>query len=158
MSDDANRVWELMEKISICMLANWDGGELRSRPMAAFVRRKNNAIYFLTDARHHKDDDIRQYPRMCLAFADPGGEKFVSLSGHADVSADRAVIRELWSTPAKAWWDSPDDPNIRMLKVTPDDAQFWEGPGKVVSIVKMTVAAMTGHRPDLGDSKKVAMR
>ncbi|ARP99018.1 pyridoxamine 5'-phosphate oxidase family protein [Pseudorhodoplanes sinuspersici] len=157
MSKDAERVWDLMEKISICMLANWDGVELRSRPMGAFVRRKNNAVYFLTDARHHKDDDIKKYPQVCLAFADPGSQKFVSLSGHAEVSADRTAIKELWSTPAKAWWDSPDDPNIRVLKVVPDDAQFWEGPGKVVSTVKMAVAAMTGNRPDLGDNRKVAM-
>jgi general stress protein 26 len=157
MSNDAERVWDLMEKISICMLANWDGAELRSRPMGAFVRRKNNAVYFLTDARHHKDDDIKQYPKVCLAFADPGNQRFVSLSGHAEVSADRTAIKELWATPAKAWWDSPDDPNIRVLKVVPDDAQFWEGPGKVVSTVKMAVAAMSGNRPDLGDNKKVAM-
>lgn len=157
MSNDAERVWDLMEKISISMLANWDGAELRSRPMGAFVRRKNNAVYFLTEARHHKDDDIKQYPKVCLAFADPGNQRFVSLSGHAEVSADRTAIKELWSTPAKAWWDSPDDPNIRVLKVVPDDAQFWEGPGKVVSTVKMAVAAMSGNRPDLGDNKKVAM-
>jgi general stress protein 26 len=158
MSDDAGRVWELMEKISICMLASWDGKELSSRPMGAYIRRKENAVYFLTDARHHKDDDIRQFPKVCLAFADPGSQKFVSLSGPAKVSADRATIRELWSTPAKAWWDSPDDPNIRVLTVTPDDAQFWEGPGKVVSTIKMAVAAATGNRPAMGDNKKVAMR
>ncbi len=37
MTDDTDRVWELMEKISICMLASWDGKELSSRPMGAFV-------------------------------------------------------------------------------------------------------------------------
>jgi general stress protein 26 len=158
MNDSAERVWDLMEKISICMLASWDGGELTSRPMAAFVRRKNNAVYFLTDARHHKDDDIRNFPKVCLAFADPSNERFVSLSGPAEVSSDRGVIRELWSTPAKAWWDSPDDPNIRILKVMPDEAQYWEGPGKAVSTIKMAIAAATGRRPDMGDNKKVAMR
>jgi hypothetical protein len=44
-----------------------------------------------------------------------------------------------------------------MLKVTPDEAQFWEGPGKVVSTVKMAIAAATGKRPDMGENKKVAM-
>ena len=158
MTADAERVWDLMDKISICMLASWNGQELASRPMAAFVRRKNNAVYFLTDVRHHKDDDIREFPKVCLAFADPGSERFVSLSGTAEVSADRAVIRELWSTPAKAWWDSPEDPNIRMLKVTPEEAQYWEGPGKVLSTVKMAIAAATGQRPDMGANEKVAMR
>jgi general stress protein 26 len=158
MSDDVERVWDLMDRIAICMLANWDGQELRSRPMSAFVRRRNNAVYFLTDVCDHKDDDIRAYPKVCLAFADPGGQRFVSLSGRAEVSADRNVIRELWSTPAKAWFDSPDDPNIRMIKVTPEEARFWEGPGKIVSAVKMALAAVGGQRPDLGESRKVGMR
>ncbi len=158
MNDNVERVWDLMESISVCMLANWDGRELRSRPMGAFVRRRNNAVYFLTDVRDHKDEDIRAYPKVCLAFADPGAQKFVSLSGHAEISKDPAVIRELWSTPAKAWFDSPDDPNIRMIKVTPVDAQFWDGPGRIVSAVKMAVAAASGRRPEMGDNEKVAMR
>ena len=32
---DAERVWDLMEKISICMLSTHDGEQIRSRPMAA---------------------------------------------------------------------------------------------------------------------------
>jgi general stress protein 26 len=158
MNDDTEHVWDLMERISVCMLASWDGRELTSRPMGAFVRRRNNAVYFLADARHHKDDDIRKFPKVCLAFADPANGRFVSLSGQAEVSADRGMIRDLWSTPAKEWWDSPDNPHIRMLKITPEEAQFWDGPGKVVSTVKMAIAAATGRRPELGENRKVAMR
>lgn len=72
MSDDTERVWDLMEKISICMLASWNGTELTSRPMGAFVRRKNNAVYFLTDARQHKDDDIRNFRRYASPLPIPG--------------------------------------------------------------------------------------
>lgn len=155
--DETDRVWQLMEKIAICMLANWNGEELRSRPMGAYVRRADNTVYFLADARHYKDDEIARYPKVCLAFSDTGGQKYVSLSGHAEVTDDRGTIKELWSTPAKAWWDSPDDPNIRLLKVTPHDAQYWDAPGTVVSNVKMAVAAVTGQRPDLGERRKVAL-
>src|SRR4051812_19566791 len=48
---DSDRVWELMDKISTCMLTTHDGGQIRSRPMAAFVRRDEDAVYFLGDAR-----------------------------------------------------------------------------------------------------------
>jgi general stress protein 26 len=119
MTDDVTRVWGLMKKIGICMLASWDGRELHARPMGAYVRREDNAIFFLTDARRHKDEEIQQYGKVCLAFADTSGQKYVSLAGHAEVSNDRGKVRELWGTPAKAWWGSPDDPNIRVLKVTP---------------------------------------
>lgn len=50
-----------------------------------------------------------------------------------------------------------DDPNIRVLKIVPEDAEFWDAPGQVVSYVKMATAAITGKRADLGDNRKVAM-
>ena len=155
MADDADRVWELMTSISICMLTTHDGELIRSRPMGAFVRREEDAVYFLTDARRHKDEEILQNPNVCLAFAD--GQRFASVTGRATVSRDGGMIRELWSTPAKAWWDNPDDPNIRLLTVTPNDAEFWEGPGKVVGTIKMLAAAATRTRPDMGENRKVAM-
>jgi general stress protein 26 len=153
--DDAKRVWELMEKISICMLTTHDGEQIRSRPMAAFVRRDDDAIYFLTDANNHKDEEIADNPNVGLAFAD--GSKFVSVTGHASISRDAAKISELWGPSAKAWWDSPDDPNIRVLTVRPVDAEFWDGPGKIVGTIKMLAAAATSSRPNYGDNRKVAM-
>ena len=139
------------------MLATWNGSELRSRPMDARVRRKESAIYFLTDARHLKDDEVARYPKLNLAFADTGAMKYVSLSGEAKVTNDRAKIKELWEPTAKAWWDSADNPNIRLLTVTPTDAEYWDSPGKTISMVKMVVAAATGSRPNLGKNEKVAM-
>ena len=153
--NDADRVWQLMQQISICMLTTHDGEKIRSRPMGAYARQEDDAIYFLSDARRHKDEEIRDNPNVCLAFAD--GHKFVSVTGRAVVSRDKSKIKELWGTPAKAWWDSPDDPNIRLLTVKPDDAEFWEGPGKVVATIKMMAAAATKSRPDLGENRKVAM-
>ncbi|RWO69739.1 MAG: general stress protein [Mesorhizobium sp.] len=160
MSDgnsDLDRVWKLMDRIGFCMLATREGDDIRSRPMAALVVRDENAIYFLTDVDSHKDDEIEAEPNVGLAFADSGGQKYVSVSGLAAVSNDRAKIRELWSTPAKAWWDSADDPSIRVLKVTPKDAQYWDSPGTVVSYVKMLAAAVSDSRPEIGDTGKVRM-
>ena len=151
------RAWELMKKIGFAMLVTRDGDKLRARPMSAYLRREENAIYFLTDARRHKDEEIARNPSINLSFADAGSQKYVSLTGTAVVSNDRAKIKELFSTPAKAWWDSAEDPNIRVLKVTPDDAEFWDSPGTVISYVKMAAAAVTNTRPDLGENRKVAI-
>ena len=154
---DTDRAWDLMKKIGFAMLVTRDGDRLRARPMSAYLERENNAIYFLTDARHHKDDEIARSPNVNLSFADAGDQNYVSVSGTADVSNDRARIRQLFSTPAKAWWNSAEDPNIRVLKVTPDIAEFWDSPGTVISYVKMAAAAVTGARPEIGDNRKVAM-
>lgn len=151
------RTWELMKKIGFAMLVTRDGDKLRARPMSACFRRDENAIYFLTDARRHKDEEIAGHPSVNLSFSDSGSMKYVSLTGTAVISNDRAKIKELFSTPAKAWWDSAEDPNIRVLKITPDDAEFWDSPGTVISYVKMAAAAVTNTRPDLGDNRKVQM-
>jgi len=156
-SADIDRAWNLMEKIGFAMLVTRDNGRLRARPMRAFVERSDTAIYMLTDARRHKDNEIASDPEINLSFADAGDQKYVSVSGIATVSNDRAKIKELFSTPAKAWWESADDPNIRVLKITPHDAEFWDTPGSVISYVKMAAAAVTGTRPDIGDNRKVAI-
>ena len=103
---DTERVWELMKKIGICMLASWDGKELQARPMGAYVRPEENAVFFLADRRHHKDDDINTYRKVCLAFSDTGGQKYVSIAGNAEVLDDRSKIHDLWGVEAKAWWNS----------------------------------------------------
>jgi general stress protein 26 len=154
---DADRAWDLMKKIGFAMLVTRDGDKLRARPMSAYLERDENAIYFLTDARRHKDEEIARNPGINLSFANASDQKYVSVTGTAVVSNDRAKIKELFSTPAKAWWSSADDPDIRVLKITPDDAEFWDSPGSVISYVKMAAAAVTGSRPNLGDNRKVAL-
>jgi general stress protein 26 len=154
---DQDRVWSLIERIGQCMLVTHDGGELRARPMSAHVARDEDCIYFLTDARNHKDDEVEINDQVCLTFADNGNYVFVSISGTANVMDDRAKVHELWSTAAQAFWDSKDDPNIRVMRVRPHQAEFWDSPGKVVTAVKMAAAAVTGGRPDLGDNRKVTL-
>lgn len=155
--NDVDRVWTLMDKISFCMLSTREGDDIRARPMAAHTAREENAVYFLTDADSAKDADVARNPHVGLAFADAGGQKYVSVSGTAEVLNDRAKIKELWSTWAKAWWGGPDDPAIRLLKVTPKDAQYWDSPGTVVSYVKMLAAAVSSARPSVGDNAKVSL-
>lgn len=155
--DDTKQAWDLMEKIGFAMLVTNDGDKLRARPMAAHIERDHNQIYFLTDARRHKDDEIARNPNINLSFADTSAQKYISVCGIAAVSNDRSKIKELFSTPAKAWWDSADDPNIRALKVTPVDAEYWNSPGSVVSYIKMAVAAVSKTRPEIGENRKVAL-
>ena len=52
MSKDTDHVWDLMENITTCMMVTRDARELRARPMAAYVRRHEDAIYFLIDRRN----------------------------------------------------------------------------------------------------------
>src|SRR5215217_7878529 len=154
---DIDRVWKLMETVHFCMFSTWTGSRLRSRPMSASLDRHENVIRFLADARQHKDEEVRAYPEVCLAFSDPRRQKYVSISGQVHISNDRAMIKNLWSLPAKAWWQTADDPNIRVITVMPEEAEWWDSPGTVVSYISMAAAAVTGSRPAVGEHRRASI-
>ncbi|KQK31698.1 general stress protein [Bosea thiooxidans] len=156
---DQKRVWDLIDSIKFAMLVTHDGqgDELRARPMHAHGRREEDAIYFLTDRRHDKDDEIQINDNVCLAFADTGGQRYLSVTGTATVLDDRDRVHALWEVGNEAFWDGEDDPNIRVLRVRPSSAEFWDSPGKIVTSVKMAAAALTGSKPKLGENRKVAL-
>jgi general stress protein 26 len=137
------------------MLASLDGEKIRARPMAAYPREGEGVVFFLTDARGHKDEEIARDENVCLIFAEPKDGKYLTVTGRARVTDNRTLVHELWNTAAEAWWDGPDDPGIRVLEVNPEDAQFWEGPHGLVATVAMVIAAATSNPPVMGDQRKV---
>src|SRR5690606_36487817 len=71
------RIWELAEKIDICMFTTWDGKRQRSRPLSARVKRDEHAVYFLVDVEGSKNAEIEQFPWVSCAWADNSNWKYV---------------------------------------------------------------------------------
>jgi len=115
------------------------------------------AIYFLVDENGSKNWEAEKYPAVALAFMDTGKNEYLTIAGHADVSNNRAKIKALFSPFAKAWWDSADDPAIRLLTVWPSEAEIWEGPNRLVAGAIMLAAAATNRRPPVGEHGQVRM-
>ena len=69
------------------------------------------------------------------------------------------MIHELWSPIDKAWFEQgEDDPNISVIKVIPTDGHYWDTKnGKLISMLKIAVAAVTGKetRPGVAGNIKV---
>ena len=128
---------------------------MRARPMAMRPARAEGVIYFLTDVDAPKAEEIRRNESICLALADNRSQKYVSITGHAELIDDRNRIREVWSIYDKAFWPDKDDPRIRVLRVTPESAEFWEGAGTVVTAVKLVAAMASGERMNVGANEKV---
>jgi len=163
MSDraaDIDRVWTLIDDIPVAMVVTHDGrGEhMRARPMAIRPRREEGAIYFLTDADAPKAAEVGSKNTVCLALADNKSQKYVSITGHAEIIDDRDRVKQIWSMYDKAFWSDKNDPRIRVLRVTPESAEFWEGAGRVVTAVKLAAAIASGERMNVGEDKKVEFR
>ena len=155
--EHVERIWTLAKRIGIAMFVTWDGKAPRARPFAATVEKDEGAIYFLTDINSEKDGQIAEQPMVSVSFSDHKHSKYVALTGKATMSNDRAKIKQLWSPFAKAWWDGPEDPSIRVIKVIPHDAELWDSPGRIVTTISMLTAAVTGRSPKIGENAKVVL-
>jgi general stress protein 26 len=128
--------------------------------MHAIPDREAGCLWFITDQRGTKDEEIRAAPDVCLAFADTASNTYLSMTGYAEMLRDAAKARELWNNEAQAWWPKgPTDPDVRVLHVVPDHAEYWDTRGNSITVtLKLTVARLTGNPPDLGENKEVQLR
>lgn len=151
-----------LEGMRVAMLTSRDGdGTLHTRPMAAQEIEDDAELWFFTDDRSAKADEIARDPQVAVAFADPGDSKYVSISGRADLVHDPAKVRELWNPFVKAWFpDGPETPGLALLRVRIDRAEYWDSPSStVVKLAGLAKALATGERADdLGENRKLDPR
>jgi general stress protein 26 len=152
-------IWKNIQQLSDCMLVTRDNTSLRSRPMRGIARQDDNAIWFITAKTSHKDDEIARDPQACLCYSDKSSNTYVSLSGAVDMTDDPEQIHALWNAGAQAYFNAgPDDPNIILLKFTPDFGEYWDSPSNPVLLaIQFIKSKVTGEKPKLGENKKVAM-
>ena len=154
--NEIDRVWDIIENNSVGMLTTQFAGGLRSRPLDARPDREAGAIFFVTDARSHKEDEIAARPDVCFVIVIPGDNIYLSITGRACVTRDPAKARDIWKKTDDVWWPGgPDDPNARVLRIDPVTAELWDGPSSsLVAAYEFAKARITGEKPNLGENRK----
>src|SRR5829696_8940128 len=157
--DSTDRIWDIVEKVGVCMLTTRFAGGLRARPVEARPDRDAGMIFFVTDVRGAKDDEIAAHPEVCLTFIDPNDKAYLSITGTAAVSRDPKKAAEIWHKTDDVWWPGgPEDPNARVLRIEPSTAELWDGPSsKAVAVYEFARARLTGAKPNLGEKRKVTV-
>jgi general stress protein 26 len=154
------RIWDVVEKAGVCMMTTRFSGGLRARPLEARADRDAGTIWFLTDRRAAKDDEIEAFPDICLTFIYPKEKVYLSMSGRASVARDTNRARELWNEEQQAWWPGgPTDPNVLVIRFKPERAEIWDGPASsAVASYEFAKARVTGKRPNLGEKRKSTIK
>jgi general stress protein 26 len=155
--DQLMTVTEIMEEARVAVLTYVSPeGRLVSMPMGTQDFEHPGTTWFLTERGTDKVAAIEADPRVNVAYSSKAG--WVSLSGTARVSEDRAKLRELWDASAGAFMTGgPDDEQNVLLEVDGETAEYWESPGKVTAAVQVAKGLVTDARPDLGDNDTVRL-
>ncbi len=138
---------ELIKDIDIAMLTTVDNdGTLRSRPMSTQQTEFDGDLLFLTGADTAKAYEIGRDSRVNVSYAKPDDQRFISVSGTATLLNDRAKIDELWSPIYKVFFpNGKDDPNLRVLKVTVDKAEYWDTKGIIPTVIAFAQRVVGQH-------------
>ncbi|GAC1556932.1 MAG: hypothetical protein NVS2B9_19960 [Myxococcales bacterium] len=155
------KVGELVRGIEIAMLTMADAdGSLRSLPMYTQKTEFDGTVWFMTGKSTRKVVEIENDRHVCLSYADPKTSRYVSLSGRASLVDDRKKIDELWSPLYRAFFpDGKDDPDIVLLRVDVESAEYWDTPGsKVVQVLGFAKAILTGQAYHPGEYEQVKLQ
>lgn len=152
--EEANlKLKELAESIKVCLFCTkLSSTPFVTRPMAISQVDEDGKMWFLSKSDSHKNVDIQQDEKVQLIFADPSSSHFLSVYGEADIFTDEKSIEKAWTPLAKAWFTGgKDDPALTAIRIYPLDAHYWDTKdGKVISLIKIATAALTGTTMDGG--------
>lgn len=152
------KLGEMIKGIDIGMMTTEDeDGALRSRPMRLQQAESDNVLWFYSKANSGKSHEIKHNAQVGISFARPDKQNYVSVSGRAEIVRDQAKIDELWSPLHKAWFpDGKDDPQLTLIKVTVEKAEYWDSPtNPVVLVAGFLKTAVTGKASQMGENEKV---
>jgi general stress protein 26 len=160
-TNDLTKLYELVEDIEIAMMTTRRrDGHLRARAMATQRRAAGADLWFVTLSDAGKLDDLRHDPHLNLAYYRDGNKEWISVSGLAMTSTDRAKIAELYAPDWKIWFPdngdpragSPDDPRIVLIGVTIHAAEFLEVNKPLpVLLFELVKGWVTSKEPELGE-------
>lgn len=155
-----DRVWDVIDKVAVCMMTTRFRQGLRARPLEARPDRNDGIIWFLSDRRGAKDDEIEAFPEICLTFLYPKDKVYLSISGTASVARDTERAKHLWNDEQQAWWpEGPSDPNVLVIRFKPERAEIWDGPASsAIASFEFAKARATGRKPNLGEKRKSTVK
>ncbi len=160
-SEAVAKLSKLINGIQFTMMTTIDTeGCLRSRPMATQQTEFDGTLWFFTGASTTKVSEIGHDQHVNLSYADPTHNRYVSVSGRAQMVRDSAKAKELWNPMLKAWFPKGlEDPELALLRVDVEKAEYWDSPAStVVYIVGFLKAIATGKKlENAGDHEKLRM-
>ena len=149
---------DLIKGIKVAMMTTVEeDGSLRSRPMWTHDRDFDGELWFFTREHSPTVSEVEHDHHVSLAYSDPSRDRYVSVSGRCRLVLDKEKARELWNPTLKAWFpEGLDDPELALLCVRVERAEYWDTPNsRMVQLVGMVKAALTGTPYSPGDNQKL---
>jgi len=163
--DGLDALYEQIDAIEIAMMTTRrTDGHLESRAMATQKRAAGADLWFVTLDDTQKLRDIAADPHVNLSYYKDRTREWISVSGIASISRDRAKIHELYAPDWGAWFSkegdprhgTKDDPRMVLIGVDVHAAVYLEvNKPQPVVLFEVVKGWLTGSTPELGEMHRV---
>lgn len=132
----------LIKDVDTAMFTTVTEEGLVSRPMKTQEVQFDGDLWFFTKKETNKYKEILHQKEVNVAYA---GKSFVSVRGYAKIVEDLNKKKELWSKSyEKIMQTSYDDPDVILIKVEAEAAEYWET-GSFTKNIAFMYKRMTGQ-------------
>jgi general stress protein 26 len=101
-------------------------GKLHGRPMATQQVEFDGDLWFYSYKDSAKVKEIQSNPQVQLGYNQSEKQTWVDITGKAELVEDDAKKKELWYDELERYFPKgPEDENVVLIKVTPDEAEIW---------------------------------
>jgi general stress protein 26 len=159
-------LYDLIKGIETAMFTTRGvSGQLVSRPMATQERIEGADLWFVTNVDTHKLDDLALDPHVNCSYFNNRTREWVSVSGIARVSKNKARIRQLYKEDWKAWFGDeggdrdggPNDPRLALILVEAELATYMKvNKPRPVVLFQVLKGMVTGSKVDIGEVKEIS--
>ncbi|GMK38854.1 general stress protein [Paenibacillus sp. CCS19] len=117
-------VYKLIKDIEYAMLTTVSQEGLVSRPMKTQDAAFDGTLWFLTKKDTSKFHELLHNKQVNVAYA---GQSYVSVRGEAELVESAEKVRQFWNPMYEKLLETTyDDPNLVLIKVNADAAEYWD--------------------------------
>jgi general stress protein 26 len=149
---------DIVKPGDVAMVVTSTDGVLSSRPLTVASVQTDDLLFIVAKDADWLTERVLS-GRVHVAVAAGGRNDWVSANGKASLNDDRALLRELWTPFAGAYFESENDPNAVVLDINVQDGEYWSAPGGgPIGRVVAVVSAALGHErlPGAGEHGTIA--
>lgn len=160
-----DELYELIDQMEIALMTTRrSDGMLVTRPMATQDRGPYGDLWFVTNLETHKIDELSRDPHVSIGYYNLRTMEWISVSGLATLSFDRARIRHLYKPDWKAWFadeggelnGGPDDPRLALILVEAHSVIYSKAKfSKPRTLFEIALGIVTGQQPDVSREVRI---
>lgn len=107
----------------------------QNKPYSRYMTFFNDefTLYTATSKQTEKVDELEAnpYTHILIGYEGEGmGDEYLEIAGTVSISDDPSIKEKVWNEHMKAWFDGPGDPNLVILKITPDSVRMLNKKGE----------------------------